>query len=158
MTGPNSPHYFSLKNAKKRPKNSAKNIKNIKNAHFCRASAGKFFLRCSPGRCIQARENIGSLGGDKVTPHYKTPRRIILHPSPPKKKKKMEEILHQKSLKKKKKAPGGNILPYVEDLESTAQNPAPSRAVPPTFFACGAIIPSLLCKRVRWKLHFYTVP
>ena len=29
------------------------------------------------------------------------------------------EILHQKSLEKKKKAPGGNILPYVEDLEST---------------------------------------
>ena len=42
MTGPNSPHYFSLKNAKKRPKNSAKNIKNIKNAHFCRASRVKF--------------------------------------------------------------------------------------------------------------------
>ena len=40
-----------------------------------------------------------------MTPHYKTPRRIILHPSPPKKKKKMEEILHQKSLKKKKKKP-----------------------------------------------------
>ena len=63
-------------------------------------AAGKKFLRY-PGRCIQGKHWLPR--GRQSDSHYKTPRRIILHPSPPKKKKKGGNPPPKKPGKKKKK-------------------------------------------------------